>query len=308
MCQNMLYLLWKHHSGGVPEQMPYLSRIKLKMKSPSSLQVEVVEREPVACLVQDGNIFFDKDGLILEISDRDRSGIPVVTGIKVGEPVLYQKLPTQSSAQLRTILSVAQLLTYQELQAKEIQFGENTDISVVIGRVKAILGQDEYLEEKIAHLRAILDSMDAKAGTLHMENFTGKNEPVTFSKSNEEDYETEYTEGGSGMIEGIAGAGALGGEFSEEGGSDEGSEAGDSQEDDLNVEIPVPEPEQSSSTTFMVFNSSGTLVYNARVQNGTVVDSNGNAVPGCSINEKGNVVDAYWNEIDPATGSVLNLN
>ncbi|MFR3321189.1 MAG: hypothetical protein ACLTSZ_08635 [Lachnospiraceae bacterium] len=41
--------------------------------------------------------------------------------------MLYQKLPVISSAQLRTILSVTQLLKYQELEAKEIRFDESGD-------------------------------------------------------------------------------------------------------------------------------------------------------------------------------------
>jgi Mn-containing catalase len=54
----------------------------------------------------------------------------------------------------------------------------------------------------------------------------------------------------------------------------------------------------------MVFDSSGTLRYDAHVVGGQVVDSYGNPIDGCYVNENGNVVDAYWNEIDPATGQL----
>ena len=39
-------------------------------------------------------------------------------------------------------------------------------------------------------------------------------------------------------------------------------------------------------------------------RNGQVLDKYGNPIPGCSVNEAGNVVDAYWNEIDPMTGTL----
>ena len=55
----------------------------------------------------------------------------------------------------------------------------------------------------------------------------------------------------------------------------------------------------------MVFNSSGTLVYNVRISNGTVVDEYGNPVPGVTVNEDGNVVDAYMNVFDSATGELI---
>ena len=65
----------------------------------------------------------------------------------------------------------------------------------------------------------------------------------------------------------------------------------------------VPEPEPTG-VTFMVFNSSGTLLNDARVVNGQVVDSYGNPIDGCYVNEDGNVVDAYMNVIDPMTGTL----
>ena len=54
----------------------------------------------------------------------------------------------------------------------------------------------------------------------------------------------------------------------------------------------------------MVFDSSGTLRYDAHVVDGQVVDGNGYLIDGCYVNENGNVVDAYWNEIDPNTGQL----
>ena len=62
--------------------------------------------------------------------------------------------------------------------------------------------------------------------------------------------------------------------------------------------------ETSSGTPFMVFDSSGTLRYDAHVVNGQVVDGYGNLIDGCRVDENGNVVDAYWNVIDPNTGQL----
>ena len=57
-------------------------------------------------------------------------------------------------------------------------------------------------------------------------------------------------------------------------------------------------------SAFMVFDSYGTLRYDAHVVNGQVVDAYGNPIPGCSVNADGYVVDAYWNVIDPMTGTL----
>ena len=73
---------------------------------------------------------------------------------------------------------------------------------------------------------------------------------------------------------------------------------------DQEPEEPEPAGETYGLDAFMVFDSSGTLRYDAHVVNGQVVDAYGNPIDGCYVNEKGNVMDAYWNEIDPMTGTL----
>ncbi len=271
LTQNTLFLTWKHRNGEVPERLPYLSSLRIKLDSPGKITVTVTEKELLGyVLYNDRNLYFDEEGVILEISDEIYDGIPVVTGVKMGEPVLYQKVPTESSAQLRTILSITQLLRYQELTAQEIRFSENMDITVRIGSVDAILGQDEYLEEKIANLRAILNVMKGNQGTLHMENFTGKNEPVSFAegdipeavngeRSTEDEQQTEEESGTSDAAPGDDeamengnedenGAQEEGGEDTLAGGEDE-NEGGVPDGADENADAPdgtVPENEDGT--------------------------------------------------------------
>ena len=109
----------------------------------------------------------------------------------------------------------------------------------------------------------------------------------------EEEAETESaapTEGQTGS-ETLAGVGT----DSSAGGEEAGQDEDDNQEP----------AEETPSAVFMVFDSGGTLRYDARVVNGEVVDSYGNPIAGCYVNEAGNVKDAYWNEIDPRTGELI---
>ncbi len=310
LSQNTLYLLWKYRKGTVPESLPYLEGFSIRMKSPSAVELQVTEKDVVGCIDQGDYVYFDQSGLVLEISDELFDGIPVVTGVNTDEAVLYQKLPTKSSAQLRTILSLTQLLVGQGLSAEEIRFSENMDITVYIGSVEAILGQDEYLEEKIANLRAILERLDGQeSGTLHLESFTGKNESFPFTPSDETETSDGSGDGTSGdadssgdVTSGDADGTGDGVSGNADGAGDgatgeDGGDGADNSDDDAGAGVPI-----------MVFNSSGTLVYNVTVVNGVAVDANGIPVDGVTVNEDGNVVDAYQNIIDPETGEVLNLN
>ena len=308
LMKNTLYLQWKYRNGTIPDTLPFLDSIKVQMKSPFEVRVDVSERDPVAYVNKGSNAYFDENGLVLAITDEVYDGVPVVTGADVDTPVLYQKLPVTSSAQLRTILSVTQLLNYQELEAKEIRFDESGDITVYIGKVEAMLGQDEYMEEKIANLRAILKKMDNEGGTLHLESFP-KN--VTFRPFDEPETETETETDAAGDTGGddtsAAGDVGTGSDSSTAGDATVGNDAdgsGAASSDD-NVDGSQDQAGNSSTTISMVFDSSGTLVYNVHVENGTVVDANGNPVSGCSVDSDGYVVDAYMNRFDPDTGELV---
>lgn len=289
--KNTVYMLWKFREGKIPDDMPYLESLHVQIKSPSQLDVHVTEKAPVAYLDKNGHVYIDQDGTVLEISDSEHAGIPIVTGVEVEEPLLYQKLPAASGAQLRTTLSLTQLLSYQGVSVDEIRFGENMEITVFSGSVEIQLGQDEYLEEKIANLAKILPRLDGQSGTLHLEGFTGRNEQVPFTPSG--------TGVGAEDEEDLSGA--------EGNPEDSGDDSGDAQGDQADADgqdgqADGDENENTGTVIPMVFNSSGTLVYNVHIENGAVVDEYGNPVPGVTINEDGNVVDAYMNVFDPATG------
>ena len=199
----------------------------------------------------------------------------------------------------------------KELEAKEIRFDESGDITVYIGKVEAMLGQDEYMEEKIANLRAILKKMGNESGTLHLESFTGKNDTATFRPSDEPETETETETDAAGDTGGddtsAAGDAGTGSDSSTAGDATVGNDADDSgaASSDDNVDGSQDQAGDSSATISMVFDSSGTLVYNVHVENGTVVDANGNPVSGCSVDSDGYVVDAYMNRFDPDTGELV---
>lgn len=302
---NTLYLLWRYKDGEVPDTLPFLNTLQVQMKSPSHIEVVVQEKELVGYIDKGDYVYFDKSGIVLQMTEKAFSDIPIITGIGTAEPVLYQKLPTESSAQLRTILSLTQLLTYHGLQAQEIRFSENMEITVFIGSIEVILGQDEYLEEKVANLKAILDSMSgSESGILHLESFTGSTMNVTFTPSKE----TEDTSAQSETVSDEFTADGQSGEASAaeqtDGAAGTDGETVSDADQAAEPEEPEAAPEDTSSSgqPFMAFDSSGTLRYDVRVVNGQAVDANGIPVPGCSVNENGYVVDAYMNVIDPATG------
>ncbi len=306
---NTLYLLWTYKNGDIPSSAPYLDSLKISMKSPIGVTIRVTEKPLAGYLKEEEYIYFDADGVILEITDKEYPDLPEVTGVSLGEVSLYQKVPTKSSSQLRTILNLLDLLQYYNLEAQEINFGVNSEITVTIRNIDCVFGQDEYMEEKMANLNAVLDSISKDTtGILHLENVTGKYEDITFTPTGTVPEETEAQKSEPEQADDTTLGGTTTDGAAAESIGDEQGEAAQEEIGEESAESPAEEAagEETASVGIMVFNSYGQLVYNVRVQNGLVVDAYGSEVPGCYLNEDGYVVDAYMNIIDPATGDLMN--
>ena len=321
--ENTLYFAWKYRNAVSELRTPYLDSVQAKILSPGSVQIQVREKTLSGYVQYAGsNVYFDSNGTVLDITQEVYDGIPLVSGVTMEEPTLYQRLPVENTAQLRTMLSITQLLIEADLIPDNISFDENLNISLTIGSVQVELGQDEYLEEKVANLVSIYQEISGQSGTLHMEGFTGRNEAITFRQDGEAEETTQETDENGNPVEPQT-------QETDENGNpvepqtQETDESGNpvetqTQETDENgnpVTGESPADDSAGDTAedtadeevtgmagFMVFDSSGTLRYDARVINGQVVDANGNPIDGCTVNEDGNVVDAYMNVIDPYTG------
>lgn len=292
MTRNTLYFSWKYRTKGPAEDAPYLSSVQATMLSPTAIRLDVTENQLVGRLqYEDSNVYYDNTGVVQEISDTLYAGIPLVTGVEIEEPQIYQRLTMENTSTLRTMLNITQLLIQSNLIPDSVSFDSSGNMTLRLGNVTVKLGQDEYLEEKIANLVTIYPQIEGQDGTLNMEGFTGKNEAITFKTADPEpvpaEGESEADNTGS-----LAGEGSGTGAAEPAGAQEEGVAEDTAQE------------EVSSGTPFMVFDSSGTLRYDAHVVNGQVVDGYGNVIDGCSVDENGNVVDAYWNVIDPNTGQL----
>ncbi|MBP3873898.1 MAG: cell division protein FtsQ/DivIB [Lachnospiraceae bacterium] len=311
--RNTLYFAWKYRNDSPAEDAPYLKSVQAVMLSPTSVRIQVKENQMVGRVQYEGsNVYYDPDGVVQEITGTIYSGIPLVAGVDIEKPRLYQKLVCTNSSLLRTMLNITQLLIKNELIPDSVTFDANQNMILRLGNVTVLLGQDEYLEEKVANLVSIYPQVEGQTGTLNMEGFTGKNEAITF-KADSDTGNVQETEGdGSGQpaegqgeeAEAVPAGDSLAGEGSgEPNAGAEGSGEADAGAEEEAAEVQEEAPAEDS-TPFMVFDSSGTLRYDARVSNGQVVDSYGNPIDGCYVDENGYAVDAYWNVIDPATGQL----
>ncbi|MDE6980851.1 MAG: FtsQ-type POTRA domain-containing protein, partial [Lachnospiraceae bacterium] len=163
---NSLYVYLKYRFMEM-EQIPFVDTMEISLENPKTLKIFVYEKEIIGYLYIasiDQNVYFDKDGFVVETSKEIIEGIPRVEGLNCDQVVLYEKLPIDDKDILRSLLGASQSLKKNGVVPEEIRFEENGSITLSYGNITVLLGGGDKLTNKILRLSYILPPLEGKKG------------------------------------------------------------------------------------------------------------------------------------------------
>ena len=177
----LVYLRYKYQEH--PE-IPFIDDFEVTMDSWQSLKIRVYEKNMVGYVRYLGqNVYFDKDGIVVESSTQELEGIPQISGVTFDSLAIHQPLSVEDPTIFDTILSITKLLTKYDLDPDEIRFGAGGELFLQLGDVKVALGTGENLDEKISRLKQLEGDLKDKSGTLHMENYTDETTHISLESA-----------------------------------------------------------------------------------------------------------------------------
>lgn len=177
----LVYLRYKYQEH--PE-IPFIDDFEVTMDSWQSLKIRVYEKNIVGYVRYLGqDVYFDKDGIVVESSTQELEGIPQISGVTFDSLALHQPLSVEDPTIFDTILSITKLLTKYDLNPDEIRFGTGDELFLQLGNVKVALGSSDNLDEKISRLKQLESDLADKSGTLHMENYTDETTHISLEAS-----------------------------------------------------------------------------------------------------------------------------
>lgn len=175
----LLYLKYKY---GREEEIPFIQKIDVDMVSNHEVLINVYEKSMVACIQYMGEyLYFDKDGIILESAQKQKKGIPVISGVEFTSMNLNQKLEVEDDSIFETILDISQLISRYKLDLKKVVFNQKGEVTLVTKKIKVLLGKRDSYDEQIAELSKLLPKAIKRKlnGTLNMKNFeTGQGQII----------------------------------------------------------------------------------------------------------------------------------
>lgn len=159
--------------------IPFIEKIDARMVSLSEVELTVYNKKITGCIEAMGGLFyFDRDGLVVECSDRMIEGIPLVEGIDFDNIVVGKKLSVQKEKVFDTILNLVLLIESQEMNIDKITFQRSGSVVLDIGQTTVLAGERTSYDIVINALPNIIGVLDDKNVTLDMENYSETNTKV----------------------------------------------------------------------------------------------------------------------------------
>lgn len=178
---NSLCLSMKYRKKGI-EGIPFIEKMNVSILAPDTIKITVYEKAVAGYIEYLGKyMYFDKDGIIVETSDKKTAGIPQITGLEFSYVVLHESLPIENAEIFQSILDITQLLEKYEISAEKIYFDKNEQMTLYFENIRVRLGDISNIDDKIIRLKAILPELEGKKGILRMENYEEGMKNITFN-------------------------------------------------------------------------------------------------------------------------------
>lgn len=181
--KNSLYLVvFYDYLGG--KEIPFVDNVEVSMISPGKIKIRVYEKKMIGYVEYMGaNLYFDKDGTVVESSGEVLEGIPCIKGLKFDTLTLYQPLNVQNGEVFDKLLSMTQVTEKYDLAPDAITLkNDSTEIVLTFGNVRINLGTGQNMDEKAARIKSLLPDLVDKSGVLHMEEYTSQSTNISFIK------------------------------------------------------------------------------------------------------------------------------
>lgn len=144
---------------------PYVLRVEVHRRFPHTVILEITERTPVGCLLQNGRFHLvDREGLVVESTDSRREGIPEIIGLRL--PLLYPgvRLEDPRFADVERLLE--EMPGELRERAEEVGYTEGEEYYLVAKGTRIIFGECDDLARKMEIAMAALQDIAPRYGQL----------------------------------------------------------------------------------------------------------------------------------------------
>ncbi len=124
-------------------KIPFIQKYDVETDWPDRLYVTVYEKAIVGYVRYMGcNMYFDKDGIVVESSTDLYENVPQIDGLKFDSIVINTKLDVGNADIYNTILDLIQSFDKYDIDVDKVYFDASYNITLYMGDVKVSLSKD----------------------------------------------------------------------------------------------------------------------------------------------------------------------
>ena len=181
---NTILFSHTNKKAGKPD-IPFIAKTDISVKWPDTINITVYDKSLVGYVEYKGtNMYFDKDGVVVDSSPDVFEDVPKITGLKFKTIVINDKLDVEDPAIFGTISDVKQYISQYNLTIDALNIEQDGTLSVDMGGVKALLGNnDNLMPDKIYELSCMADSIKDLKGVLHLEKYDGNSQNIILKQT-----------------------------------------------------------------------------------------------------------------------------
>ncbi|MCR5715390.1 MAG: FtsQ-type POTRA domain-containing protein [Lachnospiraceae bacterium] len=177
---NSLILNWRYHHKEV-DSIPFVSAVEVNVVSANAVNITIYEKSIAGYVSFMGRyMYFDKDGTVVESSQRLIGDVPEVTGLSFHAVVVGEPLEVEDEAVFTKIINITQALEKYQLDSDQIYFDSDLNATLYFDQVRVKIGSGDAIDEKLSELYSILPKLEGKVGVLNMQNYTSNSTVVVF--------------------------------------------------------------------------------------------------------------------------------
>lgn len=160
----------------IRKKLPYIDSVKLKRHLPDAVILNVVDAKEYSCFKTDDRYYIiSESGYVLSKQNEcPKNVFEIITnGVKctVGEQVEYKNL-----SEKELVSTLTDELSKNEINIDKIDVSNLLSISVSVeNKFNVNLGTNEYMSEKIAHLKSMINSIGDRSGEINLSMWTPEN-------------------------------------------------------------------------------------------------------------------------------------
>lgn len=166
-------------------EISFIDAVEVDYVEPDTILINVEEKQSIGCVrYLDCYVYFDREGTAIESAVERDADIPCYAGIEPGYVCLNQPMQFADREFLHVAVSLFQIFNENVQAPDSIYVEKRLQITLAYGDIQVNLGKDEYLDDKISRMAAILPQLAGRKGILHLEDVTSEKKNITFEDTN----------------------------------------------------------------------------------------------------------------------------